>query len=212
MTGAARLGATVTLLGSAYLVRRDLLSRFPFSPEHRLEDIDLSLRLLGAGYRVAWEPNARCRHEPAADRRAFRAQHAAWARGYHRLARQHAADLVRTAPSMWLAADRLLFVGGYLDRVSLLLAVALWLLDATMLPALWMPAWFIGLVIALPLAQMPLALRADGWPWRRVGRALLSLPMAAWDLLAEWTALFADLARRPVAWRRVPRAGDEGRP
>lgn len=206
LTGAARLGATVAFLGSAYAVRRSLLDPDGFAPGERLEDIELSLRLLAEGYQLAWEPRAVCRHLAPADTAAFRRQRESWARGYHRLARRYYAPLVLAAPSPLLAFDRLLFCASYLDRFSLLAAIALAALARWVLPILWMPWWFVASAAALPLLQIPLAVRADGWPATRRRRVAPALALVFWDFAAEWRALAADLAGKPLPWRRADRA------
>ncbi len=211
MTGAARLGATTALLGSAYLVRRAALDELGFDPTHRLEDIDLSLRLLARGRRLAWAPAACCCHRPPADGRAFLAQRTAWSRGFHQVARRRLRGAVRATPSAWLAIDRGLFCAGYLDRFSFLLGCGL-AVAAVRLPSLWMPWQYLLAVAALPVLQAPLAMAADGWPPRRMARAVPALALAAVDAAAELVALLADLAGRPRRWHRHRRVGEESRP
>lgn len=206
LTGAARLGATISFLGSAYAVRRSLAEEIGFDPSHRLEDIELSLCLLERGFRLAWEPRAVCHHLPPANTEAFRRQREGWSRGYHRLARRHIIPLVLGASSPWLAFDRLLFCASYLDRFSLLAGAILSALAAWALPILWLPWWLIAIAAALPLAQIPLAVRADGWSPQRKRRVAPALFMVFWDFLAELAALAADLAGKPLSWRRTARA------
>jgi cellulose synthase/poly-beta-1,6-N-acetylglucosamine synthase-like glycosyltransferase len=208
MTGAARLNLTTALLGSAYLVRRPLLDELGFDPTHRLEDIDLTMRLHARGGRIAWAPAARCFHRPPADRRAFLAQRTAWSRGFHRVARRWMWEAINAAPSGLSALDRALFCLGYLDRLSFLLGCGL-AMAARFAPALWMPWPFLAIVAAVPLAQLPLAMAADHWPRRRMARAVPALALFALDLAAELSALAADFAGRPLRWRRARRAGEE---
>jgi hypothetical protein len=208
MTGAARLGLTVSLLGSAYLVRRPLLDELGFALAHRLEDIDLSLRLLARRKRIAWAPDARCAHRPPADAAAFRAQRTAWGRGYHRVAADHLREAVGAARSPAAAIDCLLFCGGYLDRLSFAAGVALCAAQALGAPELWAPWWLLALCAAVPIAQVPVAALADGWSLRRIAGVVPALALAALDLLAEGEALLADLLRRPLRWARQRRAGE----
>lgn len=209
LTGATRLGATVPLLGSAYLVRRNLLDVLGFDPTHRLEDIDLSLRLLERGFRISFEPHAVCRHRPPADWRALTAQRTAWARGFHRIIAEHLRPAVVAADSGLLAIDRLLYTLGYFDRVSLLLGLLLCALDAWALPALWLPWWVIVAYLAVPLAQVPLAALLDGWTLRQLLRLPLALLMSPVEALAEPLAWLLDFVRLPLRWRKIPRAGEE---
>lgn len=208
LTGAARCGGVTPLLGSAYLVRRPLLDRLGFASAQRLEDIDLSLRLLAEGYRIAWEPRAFCRHRPPADAAAFRRQRIAWSRGFHRLLVKYGRLLVWRAPSPLSAIDRLLFSTAYLDRLSLALALLLAALAPFLDKTLWMPWWFPAGAAALPVLQIILAVRLDRWPRdrrRRIGPALALAPV---DLLSEWLAIGADLLRRPRPWEKIPRGGE----
>jgi len=199
----------VPLLGSAYLVRRNLLDAVGFDPTHRLEDIDLSMRLLERGFRIAFEPHAVCRHRPPADWRALTAQRTAWARGFHRVIAAHLRPAVVAADSGLLAIDRLLYTLGYLDRVSLLLGLVLCALDAWVLPALWLPWWAIAAYVAVPLAQLPLAALLDGWTPRQLLRLPPALAMSLVEVIAEPLAWLLDFIRRPLRWRRIPRAGEE---
>jgi len=212
LTGAARCGAVTPLLGSAYLVRRPLLDRLGFAPEQRLEDIDLSLRLLAAGYRIAWEPRAFCSHRPPADAVAFRRQRIAWARGFHRLLGRYGRALVWRAPSPLLAVERLLFSTAYLDRLSLSLAVLLAALAPILEPAVWMPWWVPAAAAVLTVLQIVPAVWLDRWPRARRRRILPALALAPLDLLAEWLAVGADILRRPQRWEKIPRAGEDRSP
>lgn len=209
LTGAARLGATVPLLGSAYLVRRPLLQALGLDAAHRLEDIDFSMKLLARGFNIAFEPKAKCDHLPPARAAALTAQRTAWSRGFHRVAKQHLPALVNQADSGLLAIDRFLFALGYLDRLSLALAILLAVADATYWPMLWMPWWMVLVFIGVPLAQIPLAIFLDRWPWRQIVRVPPALVLAILDLFSELAALGADLFGRRQAWRKIPRAGEE---
>lgn len=209
LAGASKLGATVPLLGSAYLVRRGLLDAIGFDPTHRLEDIDLSLRLLDHGFRIVFEPHAVCRHRPPADLRALTAQRTAWSRGFHRIIAEHLRPAVVGADSGLLAIDRLLYTLGYFDRVSLLLGLGLCALDAWVMPALWLPWWVIVAYVAVPLAQIPLAALLDGWTFRQMLRLIPAMLMSLVELIAEPLAWALDFVRRPLRWRKIPRAGEE---
>ncbi len=208
LTGAVRVGSVTPLLGSAYAVRRTVLAALGFDPTHRLEDIDLTMRLLARGYRLTFAPEAACAHRPPADSTALAAQRAAWSRGFHRIAATHWRDALVHAPSSLAAIDRLLFALGYLDRLSLSLAVLLAVLDATVWPALWMPWWVPVLYVAVPLAQVPLAMLLDRWTVGQMARAVPALALALLDPLTELAAAAADLFGRRQTWRSVPRAGE----
>jgi len=209
LTGASRIGATVPLLGSAYLVRRPLLDALGFSPDHRLEDIDLSVRLLERNFRIIFEPLAICDHRPPANVGALMRQRTAWSRGFHRIVREHALLLINHADGGLLAIDRALFAAGYLDRLSFLCGVALAVLDATVWPALWMPWWAPVIYAGVIAAQIPLALFLDNWPGRKVLRLLPALGLVLADLLTETVAALADAIGLPQRWTKTARAGEE---
>jgi cellulose synthase/poly-beta-1,6-N-acetylglucosamine synthase-like glycosyltransferase len=209
LTGAARLGAMTPLLGSAYLVRRPLLDGLGFHPTHRLEDIDLSMRLFARGFRLVFEPRAACDHRPPATLAALAAQRTAWSRGFHHIGAAYWRAAVTHADSVLAAFDRLLFSLGYLDRVSLALGVLLAALDATVWPSLWMPWWAPAAFVAVPLAQVPLAMLLDGWRLRQMARAIPALLLAAFDPLTELAAVAADLFGKRQTWRPIPRAGED---
>jgi GT2 family glycosyltransferase len=72
------------LIGNNIACRRDVALAFPFdetSPVPAGEDREWSARLRAAGHRIAFEPDAVVRHEPALDLRRFLAQHLRYGRG-----------------------------------------------------------------------------------------------------------------------------------
>lgn len=209
VTGAAWLGFTVPLLGSAYLVRYSALKAIGFDPTHRLEDIDLTMRLLTNNFNIAFEPRARCAHRPPASLHALAVQRAAWSRGFHRIATAYLWTAIVQAGSLVLALDRFLFATGYLDRITFSLAIVLAVLDATVLQILWMPWWFPVLVAAVPALQCVLAMLLDGWKIGQVARIIPASILAFLDLATEWSAMIADLLHLPRQWRRTLRAGEE---
>jgi cellulose synthase/poly-beta-1,6-N-acetylglucosamine synthase-like glycosyltransferase len=79
--GMERLGLSCGLRGTGMAFRRELLERFRFASGSLVEDTDLHLRLVDAGERVAFAPEASVRSPMPTSARASRAQQSRWEGG-----------------------------------------------------------------------------------------------------------------------------------
>ncbi len=204
--GAMRTGASVMLLGSNYLVRRDRLARFDGFPEStRLEDVDLAVALQARGDAVVFVPEASssilaC--ESAAD---ARAQHRDWSLAFRDIAARRWTEIWVGPLSFWRKLDLTLLATGYLDRAALALyalcLVAGWRADACVAPCV-----VIEITLLVAFAELV-------WAKRRLGDAGVRpawtelVSMLAKDLVDHAAAVFAPL--RNETWRRTRRAGDD---
>ncbi|ABC82226.1 glycosyltransferase family 2 protein [Anaeromyxobacter dehalogenans] len=93
----ARLGFSALLNGTGYCVRTDVLRAWPPDPACLTDDRELQLRLLRAGVRVEWAPEAVTYDEKPATLAASWRQRVRWARGHLDVARRH------TLPLLWRA-------------------------------------------------------------------------------------------------------------
>ena len=79
--GKDRLGLSCGLLGTGMAFRRDVLERHRFAPDSLVEDTELHLRLVAAGERVAFAPEASVSSPMPTTARASRAQQSRWEGG-----------------------------------------------------------------------------------------------------------------------------------
>jgi GT2 family glycosyltransferase len=101
----ARLGFSAALAGTGFAIRRETLRAHPPDPRCLVDDLELQLRLLRAGVRVAWAPEAVSWDEKPITMRASLDQRVRWARGHLDVLRRHTGPLlVRAARRADLAA------------------------------------------------------------------------------------------------------------
>ncbi len=191
------------LLGSNNGYRRAALAQVGgFRPGAFLEDSDLTLALLRAGYTTRFVPQAVASHRVPATLRGYIRQHIRWGRGFNDVARDHLPGLLTDPRLSWpLRLELALFAVGYLDRLALLWAVAMALLGIEPV-VLWIG---IGISLTLPLVQIIAALAfsraAAGYWWR--------LPLIpAFFVVDTGTALWAmaaTLLNLPRLWHKTDR-------
>ena len=92
--GRATLGGSAGLYGNGMVLRRQLLESRQWS-DHLTEDIELHLRLLMDGIKVAFAPGARVEAEMPHTLEASRTQHERWERGRVEMAARFVPILVR---------------------------------------------------------------------------------------------------------------------
>jgi cellulose synthase/poly-beta-1,6-N-acetylglucosamine synthase-like glycosyltransferase len=92
--GMERLGLSCGLRGTGMAFRRETLERFRFAPESLVEDTDLHLRLVDAGERVAFAPEASVRSPMPTSASVSRAQQSRWEGGRVALLRTWTAPLL----------------------------------------------------------------------------------------------------------------------
>lgn len=117
--GRATLGLSAGLTGTGMAFSTALLRRCPWSSSSLVEDREQHLRLVDAGVRVAFAPEAAVRSPAAPTLTAARAQQRRWDGGRWALAREWGPRLVRRDPARLDAALELL-----VPPQSVLLAIA----------------------------------------------------------------------------------------
>jgi hypothetical protein len=93
--GKDRLGLSCGLLGTGMAFERALLARHRFAPDSLVEDTDLHLRLVAAGERVVFAPEASVLSPMPTGARASRAQQSRWEGGRIDLVRHWTKPLLR---------------------------------------------------------------------------------------------------------------------
>ncbi|MCL4235434.1 MAG: glycosyltransferase family 2 protein, partial [Deltaproteobacteria bacterium] len=137
--GAHRAGASVMLLGSNDVVRRDRLARFDgFDEDTRLEDVDLAVALQARGDAIVFEPEARSSILACEDAGDARQQHRDWSAAFADIARRRWTEIWVGPLTFWRKVDLTLLATGYLDRAALaiysLCLAAGWRAEAVVAP------------------------------------------------------------------------------
>ena len=128
-----RLDLAPALLGSNCAYRRSALVEVGgFRPGALLEDTDLTLAFARLGYRLRFVLDAIARHQIPESVAGYVSQHVRWGRGFNDVTRDHAVRALtdRSLP-LRLRVELALFSLGYLDRLALLAAIAMKVMDWT---------------------------------------------------------------------------------
>lgn len=201
MQAKERLRLAPAVLGSNCVYRRSALEHIGgFQAGALLEDSDLTLRLVRAGWTTRFLPGAVSTHAVPETIAGYWRQHTRWASGFRMVAEQQANATLRARHlPWWLRAELLLFSLGYLDRLALLLLLfvgALRTIASHRLPKALLLMIITNLIT--PFFQVIVALRQDRCPaamWRRV----LLLPLF---LILDMTMALTGLLLRPTSWPR----------
>jgi cellulose synthase/poly-beta-1,6-N-acetylglucosamine synthase-like glycosyltransferase len=202
MTGADRIGATVSLLGSNTLISRKALGELGgFHPSSRLEDIDMTMAMANAGMKIVFEPRAESIIIPSHSAKEAVTQHRAWSREYFRIAVSRFLETTFASAGVVQRADRLIFAFGYLDRLFVIGYVVLALVSSAT-KADFAPWWFLAVVLVVPGIQCLLAMHRARKPLSDYGR-LFVMPFAYMVDLAVHCMAFSDaLCGKGRDWQR----------
>ena len=202
MVYARRKSRPVELGGTGFCVTAAALGEVGGWNESFTEDLDLTVRLLQAGHRVMYLPEARVWDEKPTDLRAAVHQRRRWAQGRTGVRKRRGGGLLRravaerSAPMMLLAVR--LAVPGRSFRMLLTLALAVWAaVGEWRFPFSW-PVWA---ALALWLAGRPVwAL----WPVREVRPYLRWYPLT---LIWGFVWLLVRLLPHRREWYHTPHRG-----
>lgn len=200
--GRLRLGWSAGLKGNGMCFRREVLDRFGWGAASLTEDVEFHARLLQAGLRVAYAPEALVTAEMPTGLRQARSQQARWEGGRLALVRSCALPLLRAGLRRGDLARLDAAAEIALPPLSVVaLLVALCAAGALLLgwaPALWLA---VGLAAALALHLAAGIILA-----RLSARAYLSLLAAPIYILWKcWVYLVALIGRGGNAWVRTGR-------
>jgi 1,2-diacylglycerol 3-beta-glucosyltransferase len=188
-----RLDLNPPLLGGGSVYRREALDEIGgFSVRAHAEDLQSAVSLTNAGWRTRFVPDAVVENLVPARPREYWHQHVRWARSVldsaEPPARNSSVPLARRVEAVVQA-------GAYLDRVAVLAGVVLARTRA--LPP-WLPLGYLGFAGVEAAAGV-----LKGGGAGRLPRFLLATALCfPLDLAGAVAALAAQLARRPLAWRR----------
>lgn len=185
-----RLGMSVSLAGTGYCIRTEVLRAHPPDPGCLTDDHELQLRLLRAGIRVRWAPEAVTFDEKPITMRSSWRQRVRWAQGHWDVGRRHTLPLLaRTLRRGDLAAlDGAIACLQPSRSVNAVLAAGLftlrgvaWAARIDLGPALSVPLGAWAALLACHVVFPQAALAADGVPPRAAARyAFTALLQATW--------------------------------
>jgi glycosyltransferase involved in cell wall biosynthesis/cellulose synthase/poly-beta-1,6-N-acetylglucosamine synthase-like glycosyltransferase len=202
--GRSALGLSVGLRGNGMCIARDCAAQFAWDSDSLAEDYELHGRLLAAGLRVSFAPEAVVHTQLPHSLAAARTQSARWERGRLDAMRRHAPALLAQGIKRhaWASIDgaiELLTPPFSIFAVLMLALFALSVLSG--IPALIVTAT-LGLIAQGLYTLRGLALASTRYP--NIYRALLLVPaFVAWRLGSYLAVL---VRRRPVQWTRTERA------
>lgn len=191
-----RLNLAPAILGANCAYRRKTLAEVGnFKPGALLEDSDLTLKLVRAGWRLHFEPNAVSYHHVPETVAGYWKQHTRWARGFNEVAKEHTGSLLGDRHLSWpLRMELLTFSLGYLDRLALLVGSGLVLLGQRFV------AWVIALSLITPLLQTLAALNIANAS-AALRRQIIWMPaFFIIDLAMAAVGFWGTLRRAPQIW------------
>jgi cellulose synthase/poly-beta-1,6-N-acetylglucosamine synthase-like glycosyltransferase len=200
--GRSALGLSAGLLGTGMAFRRDLLERVPWHAGGLVEDLEHHVRLVEAGERVAFAPEAAVTSPMPTAGEATDVQESRWERGRLEVARQHAPRLIgdglRRGDARRLQAALDLLIPPQSILAAATAAVA------GVAGVLRMPR-AASVAVAGLLSQGALAI--GGLALVRAPAAAYSGLLAAPALVVRKLRVYARIAlgRGPSRWERTPR-------
>lgn len=119
-----KLGLLVSITGSAYMVRTDILTKLGFN-KSLTEDCDLTLRLYQAGHKVIYDPTLIASAECSDSVIKFLKQQTRWAEGHTRDFRKHFWNIMTSKFINWRKKIDFLFHGCYFLNSILVVALTI---------------------------------------------------------------------------------------
>jgi 1,2-diacylglycerol 3-beta-glucosyltransferase len=183
LAGEDRLSLDPSIIGAAFAIRRQALSDAGGFPQGRLsEDTVLSMAVVAAGWKLRWLRDAVVRENVVDHLGPFYTQRTRWGRG-----------MLESAPGV-RSLEHLFVVAGYLDRVVVVVALAL--VPFGVLSVWWPIAYFFAPALCAATALH----RAGARPaWRFAWAAAV---MLAADLFVSVRSMVGQVLGTPVEWGR----------
>lgn len=193
-----RLELAPAILGANCAYRRAALAEVGnFRPGALLEDSDLTLKLIRAGWHIRFLPQAVSYHQVPETVVGYWRQHTRWARGFNEVAREQGLSTLFEADlPLALRLELTTFALGYLDRLALVLALGLAVLKK------WshFPVWIIILNLLTPFIQIAVALKIERAPLQ-LWRQLVWVPVFfLLDIGMAVNGLWSTLKGKPKIW------------
>lgn len=183
LAGEDRLALDPAIIGAVFAVRRAaLLEAGGFPQGHLTEDTMLSMAVVAAGWKLRWLRDAIVRENVVDHLGPFYAQRTRWGRG-----------MLQSAPGA-RSLEHVFVVAGYLDRVVVVIAVAL--VPFGVLSVWWPIAYFVAPALCAATALR----RAGARPvWSFVWAAAV---MFAADVFISVRSTVGQLLGTPTSWGR----------
>jgi cellulose synthase/poly-beta-1,6-N-acetylglucosamine synthase-like glycosyltransferase len=201
--GRSTLGLSAGLRGNGMCIARDLAARFPWDPDSLTEDYELHARLLAAGLRVSFAPDAVVRTQLPQSLAVARAQSQRWERGRLDAMRNHVPALIRDGlrRRSWASIDGALelLIPPFSIFMALMSALLVVSLLSGIVPLIVVAA--VGVVAQVLYTLRGLALASRRYP--SIYRALLFVPVFV--LWRVWQYVVVLTRRGRVQWTRTVR-------
>ena len=194
-----RLNLAPALLGANCAYRRSALAAAGgFKPGALLEDSDITIKLRRSGWKIRFVPAAISYHQVPQTIAGYWRQHTRWARGFNDVAKDQAIRLLSDQRLSWgVRLELLLFSLGYLDRIALLSAVLLAIVNRAR------RRWLVGTILLnliTPFLQIIAALKLSTQP-RAMWLRLVWVPFFfVVDIAMAATGFWTTLANMPQNW------------
>ncbi len=195
-----RLKLAPAMLGANCVYRREALAQVGnFKSGTLLEDSHITVALTRAGWQTCFVSRAVSYHQVPETLSGYWKQHTRWARGFNEVAKDQTQSLVFGSHlSPLLRLELLLFSVGYVDRVALLVSIALTFISKNR--ARQAIIWIIILNLLTPLLQTVAALKIAKAP-RTLWYRLIWLPVFfGVDIAMAVSGLLNTLQQTPQLW------------
>jgi cellulose synthase/poly-beta-1,6-N-acetylglucosamine synthase-like glycosyltransferase len=206
-----RLGLAPALLGSNCAYRRSALEAVGgFRPGALLEDSDLTLAFVLAGWRTRFADDSISEHHAPASLRGYVRQHLRWNRGFHQVMSGRLAQVWADPHLKFsLKLELTFFALGYADRLALIAGALFTFIDLLRPGAFRFPLAVWPIYFGLPALEMLAALIIAREPARMFLRLAYVPLFFALDIgLAAWSGV-QTLWRRPFTWSATERTRDQ---
>ncbi|HZY45743.1 MAG TPA: glycosyltransferase [Anaerolineae bacterium] len=202
-----QLDLAPALLGSNCAYRRSaLLQAGGFRSGALLEDSDLTVRLTRFGYRLRFVPESIAWHQMPESIEGYIEQHMRWSRGFNDVARDHLIDLLRDrAVPPRVRIESAIFALGYLDRLALLSALGMQLIDRIFGSGFYFTKSILQLSLIMPLIQIAAIFKSERVSismWRRFPVIPLLFGL---DIFVAVRSMLESLLNRPRVWTKTQR-------
>jgi cellulose synthase/poly-beta-1,6-N-acetylglucosamine synthase-like glycosyltransferase len=197
MQAKERLALAPAILGSNCVYRRQALVDVGcFLRDALLEDSDLTVKLVRAGWQTRFCPQAISTHAVPRSLPGHWQQHARWSRGFGQVVRQQTRQIVTTQKlSWWMRVELLAFASGYVDRAAWLV-ISLWIVVKSAVtrhpPFIFLTILATSLIT--PLFQAVVALRYAQAPSALYWRVLLLPLLLPLDVASSLSGLLQKVA------------------
>lgn len=202
-----KLNLAPALLGSNCAYRRTaLIEAGGFRSGALLEDSDLTLQLTRLGYRLRFVPEAIAWHQVPETVEGYIKQHTRWARGFNDVARDHLIDVLQDQSlPLRVRIESAVFTLGYLDRLALLIALGMQLIDRLLGRAFNFPKSILQLSMNMPFIQIAAIFKSERVSHSMWQRFPIIPILFSLDIFVAARSMLDSLLNRPRIWTKTPR-------